>query len=55
MSYPASYWKVQEDKTPMRPGKTVIHTIVKVQGEDVPGCLHNIPDPQASELLPYIM
>ena len=54
MSYPASYWKAQDDDTPMRTVKTVIHTIVKVQGETVLGCLHKIPDPQASELLPYI-
>lgn len=54
VSYPASYWKAQEDDTPMRTVKTVIHTIVKVQGETVLGCLHKIPDPQASELLPYI-
>lgn len=54
MSYPASHWKQQEDDTPMRTVKTVIHTIVKTQGEAVLGCLHKIPDPQASELLPYI-
>ena len=54
MSYPASYWKQQDDDTPMRTVKTVIHTIVKVQGEAVLGCLHKIPDPQSSEMLPYI-
>ena len=54
MSYPASYWKQQSDDTPMRTVKTVIHTIVKTQGEAVLNNLHKIPDPQASEMLPYI-
>jgi len=54
VSYPASYWKQQEDDTPMRTVKTVIHTIVKCQGEAVLGCLNKIQDPQSSEMLPYI-
>ena len=38
----------------MRTVKTVIHTIVKCQGEAVLGCLNKIQDPQSSEMLPYI-
>ena len=54
VSYPANYWKQQSDDTPMRTVKTVIHAIVKTQGESVLNNLHKIPDPQASEMLPYI-
>ena len=45
---------VQADDTPMRTVKTVIHTLVKQQGEAILGCLNRIQDPQASELVPYI-
>jgi len=38
----------------MRTVKTVIHTLVKQQGEAILGCLNRIQDPQASELVPYI-
>ena len=44
----------QADDTPMRTVKTVIHTLVKQQGEAILGCLNRIQDPQASELVPYI-
>merc|ERR1712088_761967 len=54
VSYPGSYWKQQADDTPMRTVKTVIHTLVKQQGEAILGCLNRIQDPQASELVPYI-
>lgn len=54
MNYPASYWKQQADDTPMRTIKTVIHTVVKCQGDTVLSCLSKIQDPQSSELLPYI-
>lgn len=54
VSYPASYWKQQADDTPMRTIKTVIHTVVKCQGDAVLSCLSKIQDPQSSELLPYI-
>ena len=45
---------VQADDTPMRTVKTVIHTLVKQQGEAILGCLNRIQDPQPSELVPYI-
>ena len=45
---------VQADDTPMRTVNTVIHTLVKQQGEAILGCLNRIQDPQASELVPYI-
>ena len=45
---------MQADDTPMRMVKTVIHTLVKQQGEAILGCLNRIQDPQASELVPYI-
>ena len=54
VNYPASYWKQQADDTPMRTIKTVIHTVVKCQGDAVLSCLSKIQDPQSSELLPYI-
>jgi len=54
VSYPGSYWKQQTDDTPMRTVKTVIHTLVKHQGESILRCLAKIQDPQASELVPYI-
>jgi len=54
VSYPGSYWKQQSDDTPMRTVKTVIHTLVKNQGEAILGCLGRIQDPQSSELVPYI-
>ena len=54
VNYPASYWKQQADDTPMRTIKTVIHTVVKCQGDTVLSCLSKIQDPQSSELLPYI-
>ena len=54
VSYPGSYWKQQADDTPMRTVKTVIHTLVKQQGEAILGCLNRIQDPQASKLVPYI-
>merc|ERR550532_3079938 len=54
VSYPGSYWKQQADDTPMRTVKTVIHTLVKCQGDTVLSCLSKIQDPQSSELLPYI-
>ena len=54
VSYPGSYWKQQTDDTPMRTVKTVIHTLVKQQGDSVLNCLGRIQDPQASELVPYI-
>lgn len=54
VSYPGSYWKQQSDDTPMRTVKTVIHTLVKCQGEGILSCLGRIQDPQASELVPYI-
>ena len=44
----------QADDTPMRTVKTVIHTLVKQQGESILGCLNRIQDAQASELVPYI-
>jgi len=54
VSYPSSYWKQQEDDTPMRTIKTVIHTLVKHQGEGILGSLGRVSDPQSSELVPYI-
>lgn len=54
VSYPGSYWKQQSDDTPMRTVKTVIHTLVKCQGEGILSCLGRIQDPQTSELVPYI-
>merc|ERR1719239_343165 len=54
VSYPASYGKTMEDDTPIRTIKTVIHTLVKVLGEDILPCLDRIQDPQASEVVPYI-
>merc|ERR1719266_1733857 len=53
-AYPSSYWKKQEDDTPMRTVKTVIHTLVKEKGESILSCLHRVSDPQDSELVPYI-
>lgn len=53
-AYPASYWKKQEDDTPMRTVKTVIHTLVKEKGESVLNCLSRVSDPNASDLVPYI-
>jgi hypothetical protein len=38
----------------MRTIKTVIHTLVKQQGEAILSSLGRIQDPQASELVPYI-
>ncbi len=29
--YPTAYWKVQEDDTPARTVKTIVHTLVKVR------------------------
>jgi len=54
VSYPGSYWKQQSDDTPMRTVKTVIHTLVKCQGDGILSCLGRIQDPQTSELVPYI-
>jgi len=54
MDYPGSYWKKQSDDTPMRTVKTVIHTLVKYQGEGILSCLGRIQDQQKSELVPYI-
>ena len=54
ISFPASYWKTQEDDTPMRTIKTVIHTIVKSLGESVLDSVAGISDSQDSELVPYI-
>jgi len=54
ISFPGSYWKQQADDTPMRTVKTVIHTLVKVQGASVLQCLNRLDDPSASELVPYI-
>ena len=54
VSYPGSYWKQQSDDTPMRTVKTVIHTLVKYQGDGILSCLGRIQDPQTSELVPYI-
>ena len=54
ISFPASYWKTQEDDTPMRTIKTVIHTIVKSLGESVLESVAGISDSQDSELVPYI-
>merc|ERR1712123_373742 len=54
VSYPGSYWKQQSDDTPMRTVKTVIHTLVKYQGDGILSCLGRIQDPQTSELVPYV-
>ena len=54
VSYPGSYWKQQSDDTPMRTVKTVIHTLVKYQGDDILSCLGRSQEPQTSELVPYI-
>jgi len=53
-AYPSSYWKKQEDDTPMRTVKTVIHTLVKEKGQSILNCLSRVTDPQDSELVPYI-
>jgi len=54
VDYPGSYWKKQSDDTPMRTVKTVIHTLVKCQGEGILSSLGRIQDQQKSELVPYI-
>ena len=55
VSYPGSHWKEQSDDTHMRTVKTVIHTLVKCQGDCILSCLAGrIQDPQTCELVPYI-
>jgi hypothetical protein len=33
--YPTAYWKVQEDDTPARTVKTIVHTLVKVSSSPI--------------------
>jgi len=52
--FPSAYWKKQELDTPMRTVKTIMHTLVKAKGDAVLDNLTKVPDPQNSELVPYL-
>eukprot|EP00095_Tigriopus_kingsejongensis_P001503 maker-scaffold1086_size63525-snap-gene-0.14 protein:Tk01503 transcript:maker-scaffold1086_size63525-snap-gene-0.14-mRNA-1 annotation:"microtubule associated protein" len=52
--YPSSYWKQQSSDTPMRTVKTIIHSMVKLRGDEILDHLSRVPDPDNSELVPYL-
>merc|ERR1712012_464548 len=53
-TYPPSYWKKQDSDTPLRTVKTVLHAMVKVQGDAILDHLTQINNPQNSELVAYL-
>lgn len=53
-AHPSSYWKQQSSDTPIRTVKTIIHSMVKLRGDEILDHLTRIPDPDNSELVPYL-
>ena len=51
---PFSFWKKQEMDTPMRTVKTMLHTMAKSRGDAILDNLTKVPDPNGSELVPYL-
>ena len=47
-------WKDRQSDTPIRTIKTIIHTLVRLQGEDVLSHLGTIENLKDSELEPYL-
>ncbi|KZS13490.1 Miniature spindles-like protein [Daphnia magna] len=53
-AYPSSVWKDRQSDTPIRTIKTIIHTLVRLQGDAILSNLGAIDNLKDSELEPYL-
>ena len=53
-AYPSSVWRDRQSDTPIRTIKTIIHTLVRLQGDAVLSHLETIDNLKESELEPYL-
>ena len=53
-AYPSTYWKRQASDIPMRTVKTLLHSLVSNEGVSIIEVAENIPNVDASELVPYL-
>ena len=53
-AYPSSSWKDRQPDTPIRTIKTIIHTLVRLQGDAILSHLGSIDNIKDSELEPYL-
>nr|CAH0109138.1 unnamed protein product [Daphnia galeata] len=53
-TYPSSVWKDRQSDTPIRTIKTIIHTLVRLQGDAILSNLGTIDNLKESELEPYL-
>lgn len=53
-AYPSSVWRDRQSDTPIRTIKTIIHTLVRLQGDAILAHLEAIDKLNESELEPYL-